>query len=66
MTIEVNGNQVDFVEGESVTQLLKRMNFVFPLVVVKIDGNVMAKFDYPETKIPDNSKVEVIHLISGG
>lgn len=66
MSIEVNGNTLEWVGNESVTQLLKRMNYTFPLVVVKIDGNVIPRSRYPDTIVPDGSRVEVIHLISGG
>ena len=66
MTIVVNKKKVDFVADENIIQLLKRMNFIFPLVVVKIDGKVVPKASFPETIIPDGSNVEVIHLISGG
>ena len=66
MSIEVNTNPMDLIDNETITQLLKRMNYTFPLVVVKIDGQVIPKAKYSETIVPDNSKVEVIHLISGG
>lgn len=66
MSIEVNANPIDWVEGENITLLLKRMNYVFPLVVVKIDGQVIPKAKYLETIVPNDSIVEVIHLISGG
>ncbi len=66
MSIKVNTNPMDWVEGESITQLLKRMNYTFPLVVVKIDGQVIPKAKYSETPVPDDSIIEVIHLISGG
>jgi len=66
MSIEVNKNPIDWVDGETITQLLKRMNYTFPLVVVKIDAQVIPKAKYSETIVPDNSIIEVIHLISGG
>ena len=66
MSIKVNTNPMDWIEDESITQLLKRMNYTFPLVVVKIDGQVIPKAKYPETIVPDDSNIEVIHLISGG
>jgi sulfur carrier protein len=66
MAIEVNFRPADWVEGETVKALLERMNYKFPLVVVKIDGRVVKKDQYGSTGIPDGSKVEVIHLISGG
>ena len=66
MSIEVNGRKVDFVENETVKDLLKRMKYTFPLVVVKINDKVIPRKDFFEVIIPDNSKVAVIHMISGG
>ena len=66
MAIEVNKNPIDWVENENITRLLKRMNYTFPMVVVKIDGQVIPKAKYSETMVPDDSIIEVIHLISGG
>ena len=66
MTITVNGNEIDFVEGETITQLLKRMNFVFPLIVVKIDGQLVKKPAFGSTTFPDGASIQMIHLISGG
>ena len=64
--IEVNGNTVDFVEGETVKDLLKRMKYTFPLVVVKINDKVVPRTNFSKTIIPDDSKVAAIHMISGG
>ena len=66
MGIRVNTKAVDWVDGETVTRLLERMNYTFPLVVVKMDGEVIPKSEYPTTLVPDDTDVEVIHLISGG
>ncbi len=64
--IEVNGKKVDWVENETVSQLLKRVRYIFPLVVVKINDKVILKKDFSTYSIPDNSKIAVIHMISGG
>ena len=66
MSIEVNGRKVDWIKNETVSQLLKRMRYIFPLVVVKIDEKVVPKKDFSNVIVPDNSKVAVIHMISGG
>jgi len=66
VSIEVNGRKVDWVENETIKQLLKRMRYTFPLVVVKINNEVVPRKDFSDVKIPDNSKVAVIHMISGG
>ena len=64
--IEVNGHSIDFVDNETVKDLLKRMKYTFPNVVVKINSELVKRNDFPNTVIPDNSKVSVIHMISGG
>ena len=66
MTIEVNTTKVAWVEGETVAHLLRRMNFIYPMLVIKVDGEVIPKSRYAEILIPDGSVVEVIHLESGG
>jgi sulfur carrier protein len=66
VSIEVNGKEVDWIENETVKDLLKRMRYTFPLVVVKINDNVVPRKNFSEVKIPDDSKVAVIHMISGG
>ena len=66
MSIKVNDKQIDWVVNETITDLLKRMRYTFPLVVVKINDKVVPRKDFSKVKIPDNSKVAVIHMISGG
>ncbi len=66
MSIEVNGKQTEWVKNETVEQLLKRMKYTFPLVVVKINEKVILKKDFTITIIPDKSKIAVLHMISGG
>ena len=64
--IEVNGKKTDWVENETIKDLLKRMKYTFPLVVIKINDKVVPRKDFSEVIIPDDSKIAVIHMISGG
>lgn len=66
MSIDVNGETVSYVEGETVSELLARMNYVFPMLVVVLDGTILQEQDFGSTAIKDGAKVEVIHLTSGG
>ena len=65
-TIEVNGNEVAWTEGMTVRDLLKQCNYVFPMLVVDIDGKHVARKDYAHTEIPAGAVVKVVHLVSGG
>jgi sulfur carrier protein len=64
--IRVNNKEYEFVEDETVSELLKRLNFKFPLIIVTIDGNLIPREMYPETGVPNQAEISVIHLISGG
>lgn len=66
MSLEVNGRKVEFIENENVKDLLNRMKYTFPLVVIKINNEVIPRTSFSDVIIPDNSKIAVIHMISGG
>ena len=66
MSMIVNGKEVEFKENESVSELLKRMHYTFPLIVVKINGNLIKKIEYSTSIVPNDSKIQVVHMISGG
>jgi sulfur carrier protein ThiS len=42
------------------------MKYRFPLVHVAINGELIPRDMYGETKIPNEAAVSVIHMISGG
>ena len=66
MSIEVNGKKVDWIKNESVADLLKRVKYTFPLVIVKINDKIIPRSEFSETIVPNNAKISVIHMISGG
>ena len=66
MTLTVNRRPVDFKEGETISGLIKRMKYTFPLLIVKVNGNLVPISDQKEFKIEDGSDIDIIHLTSGG
>jgi sulfur carrier protein len=67
MKICLNHKEVSMAgESLSVSELLAMMKFTFPLIIVKINGQLIKKEDYGRVFIGDNDNVEAIHLMSGG
>ncbi len=67
MTITVNDQPQSWDEQTlTVRQVLARMNFTFPMIVVRIDGQLVLKPDYDSTVVQDGARMDAIHLISGG
>ncbi len=64
--IRVNGNQVEWEENLTVESLLKKMNYTFPKIVVRVNGKVVEQKKWPVFMVPDDAEVQAHHLIAGG
>ena len=64
--IEVNGKQVEHDGPTTVASLLERMGFVWPMIVVRINGKLVKRERYADTDVADGDTVDVIHMMSGG
>jgi len=57
---------VEWEEGMTVSDLLERLNYTYPHIIVKIDGELVRREHYDTHTVPDGADVRVIHLIAGG
>jgi thiamine biosynthesis protein ThiS len=64
--IEVNGKTVEHDGPISVASLLERMGFVWPMIVVRLNGKLVKRERYKDTQVSDGDTVDVIHMMSGG
>jgi len=64
--ITVNGSPHPWHEGMTVLAVLEERRYTFPLLVVRLDGRLVSRAEYAETRVPDGSDVDVMHLMSGG
>ena len=64
--IKVNGEDHPWHQGLSITALLKEKNYVFPMIIVQINGTHVPEEKYPTAMVDDGDDVAVIHLLTGG
>lgn len=65
--IRVNDKfEVEWEEGMTVAQLLERLKFSFPLVIVSINGALVPKDEYATRRVPGDAEVKVLHMTAGG
>ena len=64
--IVVNGEDMEWEEGMTVAEVLKRRKYTSHLIIVKVDGEVVPGGEFETAPVPDGAKVEAIHLIGGG
>lgn len=62
----INGKEMDFKEGITLSNLLKSLNVPEDKVVVEVDLNILSKDEYKTYKLSTESKVEIIRFVGGG
>jgi sulfur carrier protein len=64
--ITVNGEPMEHTDGMTVADILQRRRYIFRMLVVQVNGQLVRRDAYPTTQVPDGADVQVIHMISGG
>jgi sulfur carrier protein len=65
-SISVNGEPMEWRPGMKVRDILRERKYVFPLLIVRVDGVLVPRSAYDASEVPDGARVDVIHLMSGG
>jgi len=64
--IRVNGNDMPWHEGMTVSDILEALNDPYPYAAVRIDGRHIIMPDFSRITVPDGAEVFLMPLISGG
>ncbi len=64
--ITVNGDRMPYRPGMTVQDILDERKYIFRMLAVSVNGQIVARKDYKTTQVPDEADVQVIHMISGG
>jgi sulfur carrier protein len=64
--ITVNGEQMAWREGLTIADILKVRNYIFRMIAVSINGDLIRRGTYDKAVVPDGADVQVIHMMSGG
>ena len=64
--LTVNNTEYPFHEGMTIKTLLDEKGYVFPRIIVKVNGKVMEDADFAGTLLKDGDNVNAIHVFAGG
>jgi sulfur carrier protein len=64
--ITVNNEPMEWRPGLTVADVLKIRNYIFRMLVIQVNGELIKRGTYEAAVIPDGATVDVIHMISGG
>ncbi|MCC6074427.1 sulfur carrier protein ThiS [Pseudomonas sp. GCM10022188] len=66
MRIQLNGEAVELPEGQSVADLLARLELAGRRVAVELNLDIVPRSQHAGTLLRDGDRVEVVHAIGGG
>ncbi len=67
MNIILNNNNEELQGTQmSIAELLEVKKYSFKMLVIKVNGTIIKRDDYPTTFIKEGDDVLVLHLMSGG
>lgn len=64
--IQLNNRNCEWEKGMTVRSLLDKKNYVFPKIIVKINGLMIDEDNWSDTTINDGDDVKAIHVFAGG
>ena len=64
--ITVNSTPMEWHDGMTVADILRIRNYIFRMIAVTVNGELVKRGTYDKAAVPDGAEVEVIHMMSGG
>ena len=67
--LRINGIEKEFEAGslpDTMTALLKHLNVNEATIVAEIDGNIVQREKFAETKLNEGQSIELVRFVGGG
>ncbi len=62
----INGKQIDFEDGITVADMLKKLNLSMDSVVVEVNLEIVPKELYSKKVLCSSDKIEIVSFVGGG
>jgi len=66
MHIQLNGERYELPDGQSVADLLQRLELTGRRLAVELNRDIVPRSQHAATFLADGDQVEVVHAIGGG
>jgi sulfur carrier protein len=66
VVIFVNSKQQDVEAGVTVAALLELLGLALQRVAVEVNGQLVTRSEWPQYKLKDSDRVEVVSFVGGG
>ncbi|MCY4647885.1 MAG: sulfur carrier protein ThiS [Gammaproteobacteria bacterium] len=66
VTIRLNGKEREVAADITVSGLLDELELVPGMVVVERNGEILARESYPDVRLGEGDRLELVHFVGGG
>ena len=66
MKLLINGQDQEFDSPLSLTSLIEQLGMKTDRVAVELNRDIVARERWPETKLNDGDRLEIVHFVGGG
>lgn len=66
MRVELNGEPQELGEGATLLTLIEQLALAPERVAVELNRDVVRRADWPDTRLSDGDRVEIVHFVGGG
>jgi sulfur carrier protein len=64
--VRLNGKERDVNEGHTVSSLIESLELHPSLVVVELNGEILARDSYGDFPVREGDTIELVHFVGGG
>ncbi len=66
MRLTINGKEQTFTDSLNLVQLIEQLGMKGDRVAVELNREIVPRAQWPEAKLNDGDKLEVVHFVGGG
>lgn len=66
MTLTINGEDRDFTGVTTLSDLISQLGMKADRVAVELNRNLVRRDEWPDTKLSNGDKLEIVHFVGGG
>ena len=66
MRLVINGKEQVFADSLSLAQLVEQLGMKGDRVAVELNREIVPRAQWPETKLNDGDRLEIVHFVGGG
>jgi sulfur carrier protein len=66
LQIKLNGETKDVADGTTLLSLVEQLSLAPERLAVELNQEVIRRAEWPDVKLSDGDRVEIVHFVGGG